>query len=122
MIKYRFEIEKGHARLSGERKRLAKRGPGVGSDGGLDEDWPSTLGLLLRLTGIGWYVAVAIALGAVGGWWLDGRLGTGPALTLLGIALGLVVALTGMIRMLRAVYRASDQGRGGGTGRTDGRS
>ncbi len=86
-----------------------------------DDGWPSTLSLLLRLTGIGWYVAIAIACGALGGWWLDGRFGVAPALTLGGIALGTLVAFTGMIRMLRAVYRVPEQGRRRPDGRKDGK-
>ncbi len=64
------------------------------------------LALVLRLTGIGWYVAVCIGGGALGGWWLDGRTGWSPLLTLLGLALGLAVALVGMMRMLLSIFAA----------------
>lgn len=64
------------------------------------------LALVLRLTGIGWYVAVCIGGGALGGWWLDGRTGWSPLLTLLGLGLGIVVALVGMMRMLLSVFAA----------------
>ena len=37
--------------------------------------------------------------------WADDRFGLSPMLTLAGIAIGLVVALAGMIRMLMAVLR-----------------
>ena len=56
-----------------------------------------------RLLGIGWYVAVCIAGGVVVGSWLDGRLESSPLLTLLGLAAGLGLAITGMYRMLMAV-------------------
>jgi F0F1-type ATP synthase assembly protein I len=59
--------------------------------------------LLARLAGIGWTVAAAIAAGAVGGWWLDGRLGTRPWLTLAGTVLGAAAAFTAMVRLLQAV-------------------
>ena len=66
------------------------------------------LALVLRLTGIGWYVAVCIGGGALGGWWLDGRTGWSPLLTLLGLGLGIAVALVGMMRMLLAVFAANE--------------
>ncbi|MCH8869944.1 MAG: AtpZ/AtpI family protein [Chloroflexi bacterium] len=61
------------------------------------------MGTVLQLVGIGWYVGICIAGGSFGGLWLDRKFDTGPLLTLLGLALGLVVALTGMFRMLMAV-------------------
>ena len=64
------------------------------------------LALILRLTGIGWYVAICIGGGALGGWWLDGRTGWSPLLTLLGLGLGIAVALVGMMRMLLSVFTA----------------
>lgn len=42
----------------------------------------------------------------MGGWWLDGRTGWSPLLTLLGLGLGLAVALVGMMRMLLSVFAA----------------
>jgi len=58
---------------------------------------------VLRLTGIGWYVALCLLGGALGGIWLDGRLGSKPMLTLLGLGAGLIIAGIGMYRMLMAV-------------------
>ena len=55
---------------------------------------------LFRLMGIGWYVALCIGGGALGGMFLDGIFGSKPALTLLGLGLGLVLAFWGMYRML----------------------
>ena len=63
----------------------------------------SALGLVLRLTGIGWYVAVCIGGGAMLGYWADGRLNTRPALTIVCLVAGIAVAFSGMINMLRAV-------------------
>ena len=61
------------------------------------------LALVLQFVGIGWYVAICIIAGGAGGLWLDKRLGSTPAFTLTGIALGLAVAGVGMYRMLMAV-------------------
>ena len=54
----------------------------------------------VQLLGLGSYVAVCIAGGTVGGFYLDKALDTGRILTLSGLALGLVAALYGGYRML----------------------
>ena len=54
----------------------------------------------IQLLGLGSYVAVCIAGGTVGGYFLDEAFGTGRILTLAGLALGLVAALYGGYRML----------------------
>ena len=69
---------------------------------------PSTLVILARMTGIGWYVAISIAGGALVGVWFDRLFGTDPALLLVGLAVGLIVAFLGMIRLLR--WFAADGG------------
>jgi hypothetical protein len=56
--------------------------------------------------GIGWYVATCIVLGVVGGVLLDDELGTGFALTLVGLALGLAAAGWGGYRMLQDMFAA----------------
>ena len=62
------------------------------------------IAVVLRLIGIGWYVAICIGGGALGGWWLDGWLGLEvPAFTLSGLGLGIALAAIGMFRMLSAV-------------------
>ena len=49
----------------------------------------SRMGTVLRLVGIGWYVALCIGGGAVGGRFLDRQLDFGfPILTLLGVRSG----------------------------------
>ena len=58
---------------------------------------------VLRLTGIGWFVALCLLGGGFGGIWLDSHLGSKPLLTLLGLGAGLIVAGIGMYRMLMAV-------------------
>ena len=62
---------------------------------------PPAIGLI----GIGWYVATCIVLGTLAGLWLDGAADTKPVLTLLGLALGLLVAGYGGYRMLMDVLR-----------------
>ena len=58
----------------------------------------------LRLLGIGWYVALCIAGGTLGGFWLDRLAETSPALTLAGLGLGIAVAVVGMMKMLMALF------------------
>ena len=64
--------------------------------------------LILRLVGIGWFVAMCIGGGAVGGLFLDGRLDTSPLLTLTGLCAGIALAVIGMYRMLMAVLTAPE--------------
>ena len=61
------------------------------------------LGAVLQLLGIGWYVALSIVAGILGGRWLDDLLDTGVVFTLIGLALGLTMAFVGMYRMLARV-------------------
>jgi len=54
----------------------------------------------VQLLGLGSYVAVCIAGGTIGGYYLDEAFGTGRVLTLAGLALGLLAAFYGGYRML----------------------
>lgn len=54
----------------------------------------------VRLIGIGWYFAACIVVGVVGGLALDNALDLKPALTLVGLALGMFFAFWGGYRML----------------------
>ncbi|GAB4225600.1 MAG: hypothetical protein Kow0062_27910 [Acidobacteriota bacterium] len=49
--------------------------------------------------GAAWTLTAALLAGALGGRWLDGRLGTGPWLTLAGIVLGLLVGFYELARV-----------------------
>ena len=60
---------------------------------------PAAVGLL----GIGWYFALSIVAGVVGGLLLDDWLGTEPLLTLLGLLLGLLLAFWGGYKLLMQV-------------------
>ena len=65
--------------------------------------WPPAM----QLMGIGWYVATCIVLGVVGGVLLDGELGTGFALTLVGLALGLASAGLGRVPDVAGAVRGA---------------
>ena len=60
----------------------------------------------LRLVGIGWYVALCITAGVVGGVWLDKQFDSAPFLTLAGLFVGLLLAFWGGYRMLMDVIVA----------------
>jgi len=62
----------------------------------------------LGLLGIGWYVALCLIGGVLGGLWLDSRLGISPLFILLGVGAGLVVAGFGMYKMLLSVLSQSE--------------
>ena len=64
-----------------------------------------------RLVGIGWYVALCIALGTGGGVWLDRRFDLDPLFTLVGLFLGLGLAFFGGYVMLMDVILAVGQRR-----------
>jgi len=53
------------------------------------------------LLGAGWFFATAVILGVVVGRWADDRTGLEPTFTLVGIVIGLAVALIGGYRMLQ---------------------
>ena len=63
--------------------------------------------LALRLTGLGWYVALCIVFGVVGGLGLDKLAGTIALFTLLGTLLGSVVAFWGLYKMVQPLLNAA---------------
>lgn len=54
----------------------------------------------LKLTGIGFYVAVCIAGGALVGWWFGDKQ---TIYILIGLVVGLILAVYGVYRMIRSV-------------------
>ena len=54
----------------------------------------------LRLLGIGWFFAISIVGGTGLGFLLDGWAGTTPLFSLVGLAIGLLVAVYGGYRLL----------------------
>ena len=66
----------------------------------------------LRLAGLGWFVAVCIVLGILGGLWLGNLTGQVALLVLVGTVLGSTVAFYGVYRMiLPAVYGSNNPNR-----------
>ena len=63
----------------------------------------SKTAVILRLTGVGWYVALCIGGGAVFGLMFDNKFGSEPIATIVGLAVGLVLAIAGMFKMLTAI-------------------
>ena len=49
---------------------------------------------------MGWYVALCVVMGVLGGIWLDKKIDTSPLFTLIGPILGLVVAFYGIYKMM----------------------
>ena len=66
-----------------------------------------------RLVGIGFYVAICIVAGTLGGRELDRALDTGRLLTVIGLGLGLALALWGAVRQLMEVLDAINRRRRG---------
>ena len=54
----------------------------------------------LRLTGIGFFIGISIVGGVVAGLWLDDKFHTSPALVLVGLLAGIIVAGFGLYKML----------------------
>ena len=69
--------------------------------------------ILLRYSSVGMEFILTIGLLLAGGVWLDRRLGSMPAFTLAGVALGFVVALVRLIREARQLQRREDDAEGG---------
>lgn len=65
----------------------------------------SKWGSQLRLSTVGLTLAIAVAIGAVGGVYLDGYLGTQPWLTILGVLLG---SAAGFRQLFREINQSSD--------------
>jgi hypothetical protein len=66
------------------------------------------IGPAAQLLGIGTYVALCIVLCTLGGRWLDGRFETGNLLTVIGLTLGLVLAIYGGLQQLFQVLHQID--------------
>jgi F0F1-type ATP synthase assembly protein I len=64
--------------------------------------------LALKVAGMGWYVALCIVLGVLGGFWLDKKVDASPLFMLLGVVLGVVVAFYGVYKMVVPVLETSD--------------
>ncbi len=69
--------------------------------------------VVLRFSGIGFYIAGCIILGVVLGVWLDRQVDLRPLFTILGLGFGLFLAFFGTYRLLLSVL---GERRGKGTG------
>jgi F0F1-type ATP synthase assembly protein I len=67
----------------------------------------------LRLVGVGFFIGGSIVLGVVAGLWLDSMLNTAPALAIVGLLLGIVVAFYGVYRMLTPLVKNKKNGETG---------
>ena len=65
----------------------------------------------LRLVGVGFFIGSSIVLGVVVGLWLDSRLNTSPALGIVGLFLGIIVAFYGVYRMLIPLMKNKKNGK-----------
>ena len=71
------------------------------------------LAAAMSLIGIGWYFAICIVGGIVGGLLLDGWLDTKPLFSLVGLVLGLVVAFYGGFKaMMRVMAESTNKTKG----------
>ncbi len=71
----------------------------------------------LRLTGLGWFVGASIVGGIAGGLGLDKLFGTSPVFTLIGLALGIVVAFWGLYKLIQPILYGAKHGDLTGKGR-----
>jgi ATP synthase protein I len=59
----------------------------------------------LRVTGIGFYIGICIVGGTFIGWWLGGKR---PLYMIIGLLVGLILAVYGTYRMIRPLINAND--------------
>ena len=71
------------------------------------------LSAILQLVGLGWFVAISIVGGVLGGRWLDQNVfHTSFLFTLIGLAVGLSVAFWGLYKLLNNVLGDTSNGKG----------
>jgi Putative F0F1-ATPase subunit Ca2+/Mg2+ transporter len=68
----------------------------------------------MRLIGLGWFVAICILLGVLGGTQLDKAVDTGRLFTVIGLFVGLFFGLWGGWLQLREVLDSINRRRTGG--------
>ncbi len=73
----------------------------------------SALGPIAAVGTLGTEFVAAVGLLALGGWWLDGKVGTAPVLTLVGMALGLTIGTWRLMRAVRELNKPRGKGHGG---------
>jgi ATP synthase protein I len=73
--------------------------------------WQPALKVLGRVLGVGWYIAIAIVLGLLGGLWLDGKFNTKPLFTIIGLIIGILAAVYGVYQIFLPLLN-NKQGKG----------
>ena len=73
---------------------------------------------VLRLVGMGWYIAICIVLGFFGGRWLGRLLDSEVFFILLGVGLGVLIAFLGVYRMVLPVMEINACSRSASTSRS----
>ncbi|MEE8409879.1 MAG: AtpZ/AtpI family protein [Myxococcota bacterium] len=54
-----------------------------------------------RYSAIGIEMSAAVAMGTLGGWWLDGKLGTRPYLFWFGLVVGIGAVVRTIVRVIK---------------------
>ncbi len=62
----------------------------------------------LKRGSVGLEMALSIVIGALAGWWLDGKFQTEPWLLLSGVLIGVLAAFNSLIRMAKAAAREEE--------------
>ena len=60
----------------------------------------------LKVTGIGFYIATCIVGGTFAGWWLGGKR---PLFMIIGLVVGLVIAVYGVYRMIKPLIKNNQE-------------
>jgi ATP synthase protein I len=84
----------------------SENGPGSGPENGGGRG-SSRLMTIVRYSGLGLEMGVAVGIGVFAGWWLDERFGSTPWGMLGGVLLGFAAAVWMIYRSLQAMQRAS---------------
>lgn len=62
----------------------------------------------LSASSVGLELGIAVILGLLFGWWLDGKLGTAPWMMLLFLVFGLIAGFRGVMRAVGRAERAAE--------------
>jgi F0F1-type ATP synthase assembly protein I len=91
------------------------------NEDGSKREEESALVQMARLSGHGMTLAVSTGLFLLIGWWVDGKLGTTPVLTILGALLGAAAGFYSILQHLILGPRARERERAARTERPGGR-
>jgi ATP synthase protein I len=71
----------------------------------MDEDLRRTIKALGWLSAVGMAMALSIAIGALGGYYLDQKFGTSPWLSFIGLGMGIAAAFRNLMILYRKAKR-----------------